>query len=97
MADFENEHLKGKSLEQLIDELARGYAYPQSVVGEAMKPAVQAKMVERLRYIGTPAQPGSAQVPGARRTPALARVILAGQGHVVDPKMMAAVLRPFFG
>jgi hypothetical protein len=36
-------------------------------------------------------------VPGARRTPALSRVILAGQGHVVDPKMMAAVLRRFFG
>ena len=48
MADFENEHLKGKSLEQLVDELGGGFVNPQSVVGEAMKAAIQARMVERL-------------------------------------------------
>ena len=48
MTDFENEYIKGKSLEQLIDALGLPTAMPGSVVHETMKVAIQAKMVERL-------------------------------------------------
>lgn len=53
MTDFENQYIKGKTLEQLIDglmdpDLGVGTAMPGSVVHEMMKLAIQAKIAERL-------------------------------------------------
>lgn len=53
MVDFQNEYIRGKSLEELIDGLidkdtGLATAFPGSVVHEVMKVAIQAKMVERL-------------------------------------------------
>lgn len=47
MAEFEHEYLKGKSVEELIDGMAAAEAYPGSVVWEARREAVRAKLFER--------------------------------------------------
>lgn len=53
MTDFQNEYIKGKSLEELIDglfdkESGMATAFPGSPVHEIMKAAIQAKMVEQI-------------------------------------------------
>lgn len=48
MADFENPYIKGKSLEELIDDLGAPIGLPGSVVHEMMLAAIQVKMQERL-------------------------------------------------
>lgn len=48
MADFENPHLKGKTLEELIDDLGKPVAEPGSIVHEMLKAAITARMAERL-------------------------------------------------
>jgi hypothetical protein len=50
MSEFENPHIKGKTLEELIDGLCQpsGFPEPGSPIHEVMKAAAQAKMVERL-------------------------------------------------
>jgi hypothetical protein len=48
MTDFENEYIKGKSLEKLIDSLGQAYPEPRSVVHEMVKAAIQAKLVEEI-------------------------------------------------
>jgi hypothetical protein len=48
MADFENEYIKGKSLEELIDSLAGGVIEPRSPAAEATRAAIQAKLVQQL-------------------------------------------------
>jgi hypothetical protein len=53
MVDFQNEYIRGKSLEELIDGLidrdtGMATALPGSVVHEVMKIAIQAKMVEQI-------------------------------------------------
>jgi hypothetical protein len=48
VVEFENPHLQGKSLEQLIDELGDGTAQPASAVAEMYRAAIQAKLAERL-------------------------------------------------
>lgn len=47
MADFQNQHLQGKSVEQLIDELAQPVAEPGSVIHHAYLVAINAKISER--------------------------------------------------
>ena len=47
MGEFENPYVKGKSLEQLIDDL-QGTALPGSQVHEVMKAAIQVRIAERL-------------------------------------------------
>ena len=47
MTDFENVHIKGKSLEELIDALPQT-AVAGSDIHEMMKLAIQAKMVDEL-------------------------------------------------
>ncbi|HLM10071.1 MAG TPA: hypothetical protein VK307_10190 [Thermoleophilaceae bacterium] len=48
MADFESPYLKGKTLEELIEDLGRPIGSPGSVTHEMMKAAISAKMNERL-------------------------------------------------
>jgi len=47
MPDFENEYIKGKSLEQLIDALP-GTALPGSQIHEMMIAAIHVKIAERI-------------------------------------------------
>jgi hypothetical protein len=49
--EFQNERLKGKSLEQLIDELGAPVAEPGSVVWETYRAAIDAKIAERQAEI----------------------------------------------
>jgi hypothetical protein len=48
MTDFENAYIKGKSLEELIDDLGRPVAEPGSVVHELYKQAIYVRMAERI-------------------------------------------------
>lgn len=47
MTNYQSEYLRGKTLEQLIEDLGT-VAQPGSVVHEMVMSAIQAKMVERL-------------------------------------------------
>jgi len=47
MVEFENEHLKGKSLEQLVDDLGKPVAEPRSTIWEMYRAAIDAKIAER--------------------------------------------------
>ena len=51
MADFQNERLRGKNLEQLIDELGDPVAQPGSIVWEMYRAAIDAKIAERQAEI----------------------------------------------
>jgi nitrogen regulatory protein PII-like uncharacterized protein len=48
VTDFETAYLKGKTVEQLIDDMAEPAAMPGSVVHEAMRAAIATKLAERV-------------------------------------------------
>ena len=48
MADFKNEYIKGKSLEELIDDLGKPVATPSSVLWETIRAAIEVRIAERL-------------------------------------------------
>jgi hypothetical protein len=51
VAEFQNERLRGKSREQLIDELGDPVAQPGSIVWEMYRAAIDAKIADRQAEI----------------------------------------------